>query len=186
MQCKQFRQFLGANKGEILAILERGSIFSREDIEPLLDTTLPGMAEISALLAVDAALRSEKYHQIVVDTAPFGHTLRLFELPEHFLRFLDFLELAASRDRVLAAHFGGGIESPANPVLDDWRKLVVGIQKAIASDAELVLVTTAEKFALNESLRSAVALRSQSPALKINRKSPFLSSAARNACGRTS
>jgi arsenite/tail-anchored protein-transporting ATPase len=165
---KQFRQFLNPNKEQILSILERGSIFSREDIEPLLDTTLPGMAEISALLAVDEALRSEKYHHIVVDTAPFGHTLRLFELPEHFLRFLDFLELAASRDRVLAAHFGGGIESPANRILDDWRKLVVGIQKAIASDAELVLVTTAEKFALNESLRCAVALRSQSPSLKIS------------------
>jgi arsenite/tail-anchored protein-transporting ATPase len=165
---KQFRQFLNANKKQILSILERGSIFSREDIEPLLDTTLPGMAEMSALLALDEALRRGKYHQIIVDTAPFGHTLRLFELPEHFLRFLDFLELAASRDRVLAAHFGGGSESPSNRILQDWRELVASIQEAFASHAELVLVTTAEKLALNESLRCAAVLRSHSPPLEIN------------------
>jgi len=38
---KQFRQFLNANKEDMISILESGSIFTRRDIEPLLDTTLP-------------------------------------------------------------------------------------------------------------------------------------------------
>ncbi len=104
---KLFVEFLAEHKNNILKILESGSIFSREDIEPLLDTTLPGMAEVAALLAIHDALSSGKYVHIVVDTAPFGHTLRLFGLPQHFLNFLNFLELAGSRDRLLAAHFGG-------------------------------------------------------------------------------
>ncbi|MGH9530269.1 MAG: ArsA family ATPase, partial [Terriglobales bacterium] len=73
---KLFAQFLAEHKESILKILDAGSIFSREDIEPLLDTMLPGMAEVSALLAIHDALASGKYSHIVVDTAPFGHTLR--------------------------------------------------------------------------------------------------------------
>jgi arsenite/tail-anchored protein-transporting ATPase len=73
----------------MLSVLERGFIFSREDIRPLMNTTLPGMAVISALLTVDNALRSGDHFRMVVDTAPFGHTLRLFQLPEHFSRFID-------------------------------------------------------------------------------------------------
>jgi anion-transporting ArsA/GET3 family ATPase len=47
------------------------------------------LAVISALLTVDNALRSGDHSRMVVDTAPFGHPLRLFQLPEHFSRFID-------------------------------------------------------------------------------------------------
>lgn len=165
---KKFRTFLNKHKEAMLGILEKGSIFSREDIEPLLNTTLPGMAEMSALLAIDEAFRSGKYDRIIVDTAPFGHTLRLFELPEYFSRFLDFLELASDRDRVLAAHFGGKRLQPENSILAEWRILVDGIQKAFLADAKLFLVTTSEKFSLNEAVRCSAELRAHSPPLKIN------------------
>ena len=55
---KQFRAFLNQHKEKLLSILETGSIFSRADIEPLLETTLPGMAEMAALLAITDALAS--------------------------------------------------------------------------------------------------------------------------------
>ena len=43
---KRFGAFLNQHKEALLSILERGSIFSRSDLEPLLETTLPGMAEM--------------------------------------------------------------------------------------------------------------------------------------------
>src|SRR5207249_8115314 len=95
------------HKQDILNVIERGSLFTSEEISPLLDSALPGMAEMGALLAIREALQSGKYSSVVVDTAPFGHTLRLFGLPGEFAKLLDFLELAAGRDRVLAEHFGG-------------------------------------------------------------------------------
>ncbi len=165
---REFRDFLDKHKEEILAIIETGSsIFTRDDIEPLLNTTLPGMAEVSALLAIHDALRSDKYDSVVVDTAPFGHTLRLFEMPEHFLRFLDFLEVAASRDRVLAAHFGGKASRVGTELLSEWQAMGNDVLQAFAREARLILVSTPEKFALNESLRCRDILQSYSPPLVI-------------------
>ena len=164
---KQFRAFLGRHKEKLLSILETGSIFSRDDIEPLLETTLPGMAEMAALLAISDALASGKYDQIVVDTAPIGHTLRLFALPQYFSSFLDMLELAASRDRLLAEHFGGAVESAPNTLIQQWRRMVEAVRAALLTNAEIFLVTTPEKFSLNESRRAILALRSLSPDLDL-------------------
>ncbi|MBV9480731.1 MAG: ArsA family ATPase [Acidobacteria bacterium] len=166
---KLFADFLAQHKSAILDLIDQGTVFSREDIEPLLNTSLPGMAEMSALLAIRDALAAGKYSQVVVDTAPIGHTLRLFSLANEFLRFLDFLELAASRDQILAQHFGGRSHPPDNAHLGQLRQMVDEIREAIGQDRELVLVTTAEQFSLNESLRASSLLRRQSPPLEVTK-----------------
>jgi arsenite/tail-anchored protein-transporting ATPase len=165
---EMFRDFLVEYKEKILDVIDAGAIFSRQELEPLIDTTLPGLAEVAALLAVHDALNSRKYESIVVDTAPFGHTLRLFQLPEHFVRFTNFLELAASRDAVLAAHFGGGVTRIGGDFLARWRVMVEGIHRAFTKDARLVLVTTSEKFSLNESARCAAQLAEDDLPLEIS------------------
>ncbi len=165
---KEFRSFIGKYKEALLSTVESGTIFTRQEIEPLLDTALPGLAEISALLAVEQALSSGRYHRIVLDTAPFGHTLRLLQLPEQFARFLDFLEIAGGRDQILAAHFGGRTESGPQRFLRVWRALVETVQQAIARDARIFLVTTPEKFALNESLRVTATMRASSLPIEIS------------------
>jgi arsenite-transporting ATPase len=151
---KRFRRFLDRYREAVLTLVERGTIFSRADIEPLLDATLPGMAEVAALLALHDELEAARYDELVVDTAPLGHTLRLFEMPEHFARFLDFLDAAGGRDRLLAARFGGA-KLPSEPFLAEWRGLVAKVSDALrAPESRLVLVTTPETFALNESVRA--------------------------------
>ena len=165
---KEFRAFIGKYKEALLATVESGTIFSRQEIEPLLDTALPGLAEISALLAAQQAIASGAYDQIVLDTAPFGHTLRLLQLPQQFARFLDFLELAGSRDQILAAHFGGRVESGPRRFLRDWRVIVDQVRQAISRDARLFLVTTPEKFAVSESLRVTAALRALSLPVEVS------------------
>ena len=164
---KQFRAFLDRHKENLLSILEAGSIFSRADIEPLLETTMPGMAEMAALLAISDALASAKYDEIVVDTAPIGHTLRLFALPQYFSTFLDVLELASSRDRLLAERFGGSLKTSVNPLVEQWRSMVEAVRAALLVHARIFLVTTPEKFALEESRRAVGSLRSLSPGLDI-------------------
>jgi arsenite/tail-anchored protein-transporting ATPase len=160
-----FRDFLRQNKQQMLELVERGSLFTAEEIAPLLDTALPGMSEMAALLAIQDALRSKKYSHIVVDTAPFGHTLRLFELPAQFERLLNFLDLAGGRDRVLAAHFGG-VAKDATEFVDEWRKKVGALRRAFA-DSALFLVTTPERFALQESVRCIAELQRTNSELRL-------------------
>ncbi len=165
---KEFRKFLAGNREGILKIVENGTFFSRAEIEPLLDTTLPGMAEMAGLLAIQELLERDEYEHIVVDTAPFGHTLRLFELPGHFQRFLDFLEVASSRDALLAQRFGGRVRTPAHAFLERWQAIVRQVKDAFsAGQAEILLVTTPETFSLNEAARSLKSLQRSVPQMRV-------------------
>jgi len=117
------------------------------------------MSEVAALLAVHELLASE-YDEVVVDTAPMGHTIRLFQTPEHFARLLALLETAASRDEVLARHFGG--HARREPALERWTRMVEEVKRALSTEnSRLVLVTTPEAFSLNEAARSAGAFASE-------------------------
>jgi arsenite-transporting ATPase len=164
---REFEEFLSRYREEILDVVESGTMFSRAEVEPLLSATLPGMAEISALIAIHAALAAGSYGLIVVDTAPMGHTLRLFEMPQYFLRFLDFLDLAGSRDQILAAHFGGG-KIISHNFLEEWRQMLARVNEAFAGQqSKIFLVTTPETFSLNEAVRSSIALAEGAIHLKI-------------------
>ncbi len=154
---QQIKKFLARERGDILTLLNKGSLFTRDELEPLLDTSLPGMAEVAALLAIHELLASD-IDEVVVDTAPLGHAIRLFQMPKHFARFLDVLETAASRDIVLAQHFGG--RAKREPALDRWTQIVEEVERALSIDeAKLVLVTTPEPFSLNEAVRSAASFQ---------------------------
>jgi arsenite-transporting ATPase len=150
---RQIKRFLARERADLLALLGKGSFFTAEELEPLLDTSLPGMAEVAALLAIHELLDS-KYDDVVVDTAPMGHAIRLFQMPDHFARFLDVLETAASRDVVLAQHFGGHVRR--EPAVERWARMVERVEAALSREgARLMLVTTPEPFSLKEAVRSA-------------------------------
>ncbi|HSM84964.1 MAG TPA: ArsA family ATPase, partial [Candidatus Limnocylindrales bacterium] len=165
---REFQKFLSGNRDAILNIVESGTFFSREEIAPLLDTTLPGMAEVAALLAIQELLEKGKYDHIIVDTAPFGHTLRLFELPSHFQLFLNFLTVAASRDELLARRFGGRVSRPASAFLERWQAAVDQVKESFSSrNAEILLVTTPESFSLKQAARSMDALKNSAPEMAL-------------------
>lgn len=165
---REFRKFLAGNRGAILDIVESGTFFSKEEIAPLLDTTLPGMAEMAGLLAIQELLEKREHDHIVVDTAPFGHTLRLFELPSHFQRFLNFLNVASSRDALLAETFGGRLKPPSHAFLDRWEEMISQLREAFTSEhASIFLVTSPETFSLNEAVRSLKSLEESVPEMQI-------------------
>lgn len=160
---RRFHEFLEEYREEIAELIENGTFLSRNEVDSFLQTTLPGLAEMSALLTIHDLLASEKYDQIVVDTAPIGHTLQLFRIPDQLARFLDFLELSGKRDAVLAAHFAGVTSEIRNPVLERWEGVLRDLRNALAQgSSRVVMVTSAEKFSLEESKRTAGQLKDQS------------------------
>ncbi len=162
---RQIKQFLAVERNDLLALLSKGSLFTADELAPLLDTSLPGMAEVAALLAVHELLES-KYDEVVVDTAPMGHAIRLLQMPEHFARFLHVLATAAARDEVLAKHFQGRVQRA--PALDRWAQMVERVERALSAEgSQLVLVTTPEPFSLNQAVRAAATFTAFAPQQQI-------------------
>lgn len=162
-----FREFLHANRRDLIEAVERGSFFTAKEVSALLDTALPGMSEMGALLAIHDAIESGKYEIIVVDTAPFGHTLRLFGLPEQFEKLLHFLQTAAERDQVLAQHFGGTLRVGRSGFIRKWLEKLQKIRDAF-KQSQLFLVTTSEDFAVSESLRCIRQLEEADPPMRLS------------------
>ncbi len=159
----RFKEFLDQYRGPISDLIENGTFLSRGEIDSFLKSTLPGLAEMSALLTIDDLLNSGQYDEVIVDTAPIGHTLQLFSIPEQLARFLEFLELSGRRDAVLAAHFAGNINHPRPAVLDRWEQVLTGLRRALSQEgSRLLMVTSAEKFSLEESKRTAAQLEESS------------------------
>jgi arsenite-transporting ATPase len=152
----RFQEFLDEYREAITALVEQGTFLSRNEIESFLETTLPGLAEVSALLTISDLLESGKFDEIVVDTAPIGHTLQLFRIPTQLARFLDFLELSGQRDQVLAQHFGGTTAGSRPKVLEQWDAVLTSLRSALSTDqSKLVMVSSAERFSLEEASRTA-------------------------------
>ena len=73
--------FRSAHGGTLKDIAARGTFLDGDDISQLLDLSLPGLDELVAFLDVFRWIEEDRYACVVVDTAPWGHTLRLLEMP---------------------------------------------------------------------------------------------------------
>jgi arsenite-transporting ATPase len=161
----RFQEFLDEYRDAISDLVEQGTFLSKTEIESFLETALPGLAEVSALLTISDLLESGKFDEIVVDTAPIGHTLELFRIPTQLARFLEFLELSGKRDEVLAQHFGGNVSRSRPAVLDQWEAVLSSLRAALSSEqSKLLMVTSPEKFSLEEAVRTTQILKEDAQA----------------------
>ena len=93
---------------ELFAALSGGSRmeikFDREAMRELVELTPPGIDEIAALGAISDLLDEDRYHSIILDTAPTGHLIRFLELPEVALSWIrTFMKLLLKYQNVVKA-----------------------------------------------------------------------------------
>ena len=89
---RAFARWLKEHRRPLGEILEHGTWLDREDVDALLDLSIPGVDELMGILEIDRLAgghrrardgrMARRYDLIVVDTAPTGHTLRLLSAPE--------------------------------------------------------------------------------------------------------
>ena len=128
-----FERWMGARRAAFRAIAERGSVLTGEEADRLLALPLPGVDELLALLEVARLAREGGRDEVVVDTAPTAHTLRLLALPAALARLAALLDALDERRRVLAGTFGGGAEpDPLIAELEDDARRV----EALLTDPE--------------------------------------------------
>ena len=138
---------------ELFTSLTAGSCwtiaFDREATTKLLTLAPPGIDEIFALTTIASLLADQAYENIVVDTAPSGHLLRLLELPDVALSWLRALiKLMLKYKEVI--HWGD--------LAAELVSLSKGIKNTLSllrdsSRTEFVGVAIPEKMSLEETFR---------------------------------
>ncbi len=88
--------------GKTLEILvERGSFVDGEDLTPAWDLGWPGLDELMGVLEIQRLFNEDEVDRIVVDMAPSGHSLHLFEMMDFLDNFLGGLEGFQEKHRVM-------------------------------------------------------------------------------------
>ena len=150
---KRMEEFKAKYREELEIIAYRGTIFDRDDISEFLSLSLPGMDEMMAMFDIADVIKGGGYGLVILDTAPTGHTIRLLELPDLVLKWLDLLKLMQDRYRYIVRRLTG--RHPRDKADDFLDKLSNDVHrvKALFTDkqkTEFVPVTIAEDMAVEE------------------------------------
>jgi arsenite-transporting ATPase len=155
-------RWLADRRPALATILERGTWLDRGDIDPFLDLSLPGVDELLGLLEIERLASDGQYDQVVIDTAPTGHTLRLLATPATFEALARVLELMQEKHRVLAAALTRGSRRDASDALIDELRRNGERLAALLRDrtrTRLCWVTIPEELSVAESARAVDVLR---------------------------
>jgi arsenite-transporting ATPase len=104
---RALERWLGERREIFKEIAERGTYLDGEDVDRLLGLSLPGADELMGMLELARLARESNVQEVIVDTAPTAHTLRLLQVPSLLQRFAGVLDQLEEKHRVLDEHFGG-------------------------------------------------------------------------------
>ena len=176
--------FLRQWRSVLIAILDRGTYLSPDELAGFVDDALPGADEAMAFLALLELERDPRWERIIVDTAPTGHTLRLLALPETFRAVVALLDTMQEKHRfmvqALARRYRG---DAADAFLDEMRERVDALRMTLTdgSRTAVTLVTQLEPMIVAETVRYAESLEKLSirvGAIVVNAVSPSLADGA--------
>ena len=152
--------------GKVLAeIAERGTLLDQDDINELLNLSLPGLDEVMSLFELSELDRAGQYAHIVVDTAPSGHTSRLLRLPEVFDRMVKALDLMGDKHRYIIAQFARRkvVADEVDLFLRDLSRRIESVRKLLHDQEQtrFALVTIPEAMSVRETERYFALLSEQ-------------------------
>jgi arsenite-transporting ATPase len=171
-------RFLDERRPELRALLERGTYLDGEDIERFLSLSLPGVDELIGLSEVTRLADARDWDAVLVDTAPTGHTLRLFGMPEAMAQLAMLFDEMQEKHRVLQESLVGrsahdGVDTLVEELDRDARALHARLRDP--ARAGVTWVTLAEPLPLSETLDGVRALAAAGipvDGLVINRLTP--------------
>jgi len=147
----------------VRAILDRGTYLDDSDIEPLVDTAMPGGDEIFSALALAEMMADPRsgHERLIVDTAPTGHTLRLLNLPRTFRALLRLLTAMQEKHRFMVRTLTRAYKADeADAFLAYLDSLVTALESSL-HDAErcaAVMVSNSQPVVVEETRRYLASL----------------------------
>jgi len=155
-------RWLDRRRDGLATIALRGTYLDREDVERFLSLSLPGTDELIGLLELARLARASPLDDVVVDTAPTGHTLRLLQMPETLRQIASVLDDMQAKHRFLSRSLGGRYRADsADALIAEIEQEASGIL-ALLRDAERTTfswVMLPEALSLEESRDGLAGLR---------------------------
>jgi arsenite-transporting ATPase len=154
-------RWVGARRRTLGTIADRGTYLDEDDVDAFLDLAVPGVDELIGLLELRRLATGAPWDDVVVDTAPTGHTLRLLAMPQTLRRIATVLDDMQAKHRVIAESLGGRHDA------DDADRLIEELDadgKALAAllrdpeRARFTWVMLPERLALDETRDALSAL----------------------------
>ena len=152
-------RWLGVRERSFRALAARGTYLDDEDIDSLFRLSLPGVDELVGLTELRRLSRG--FDEVVVDTAPTGHTLRLLAMPATLARLAQVLDDLQAKHRALARSLRGSVRRDAEDALiDELQEEARSLHALLRSaNAQFHWVMLPEELALQETLDGVSALR---------------------------
>ncbi|WP_205633631.1 ArsA family ATPase [Labilithrix luteola] len=151
-------------------IASRGTYLDDEDIDRMLSLSFPGVDELVGLIELLRLAKAHPYDEVIVDTAPTGHTLRLLEMPETLARLAQVLNDMHEKHRFLTTSLGGAwAPDAADEVIDDIAREAAELHAILTdrSRASFTWVTLPEELPVRESEDAAEAMAELGIALAV-------------------
>lgn len=171
-------RWLNDRRATLRLIADRGTYFDREDVESFLDLSLPGVDELIALLELRRLGGSGRYDEVVVDTAPTGHTLRLLAMPRTFRNLASVLDQMQEKHRVVAESLGGAAAGDvADALIEELQREGEALEAALRDEqaTRFTWVSLPEALSVGETrdgLRALEAAGIPVAELVVNRLTP--------------
>ncbi len=100
-------RWMARRRPALRAIALQGTLLERREIDRLLRLALPGVDELIGLIEVMRLAGTGRHNEVVVDTAPTGHALRLLAAPALLARLAATLDAMYAKHRFLSQHLRG-------------------------------------------------------------------------------
>ena len=171
-------RWLARRRPMLRMIAERGTYLDEEDLERVLRLSFPGVDELMALVELTRLAERGGWQQVVVDTAPTGHTLRMLDMPATLRRVAAALDGLHAKHRFLADRLGAGHRAgAADRLIDeldsDGRRLTALLRDTARCRFTWVLLP--ERLSLEETRDGVAALAATGIAVSeliVNRLTP--------------
>jgi arsenite-transporting ATPase len=151
---RAFARWLAANREALADVIEHGTWLDREDVNALLELSIPGVDELLGLIEIARLARADDATLVIVDTAPTGHTLQLFAAPGTVATLAGVLDVLQREHRLIRQQFS----RVGKPEASDRLVALLGEQAreaaALLSDArasQLCWVLLPEELSVAES-----------------------------------
>jgi len=104
---RALERWLAARRRPLRTIAARGTYLDEDDVDRLLALSLPGVDELIGLIELHRLATATPRDQVVVDTAPTGHTLRLLAMPDTLARIAGVLADMLAKHQFLGESLAG-------------------------------------------------------------------------------